>query len=192
MLKKNEDIKSIKNRIWITATTRVYAESRARYYDIVSHLALVSLSMMLISISIFRDHFLPHIPVDKYVLVFSTLTLAVSIVVWGFRFGEKATLHRLCYLQLSELQDSQLGKMKLLEAYHRILAAFPNHTDSDYEHFVLKRTLIHRRKIEGANGVMISWTWHMLVSWLYHRLKIAVLFLAIIGVFMLWSNGSVD
>lgn len=161
-MKNDEEINSVKNRIWLTAKARVYAESRIRRYDVISHLLLVALSVSLICTSIFKEYFPSNIAINELTLALSTLTLAISIVVWAFRYGEEAVLHRQCYLRLDELNDGSLGKTQLLDEYHRILSAYPNHTNGDYDHFVLNRTLIQGREIEGANGNKITWTWKML------------------------------
>jgi len=101
---------------------------------------------------------------DTYTAVLSVFVFAFSIITFGFRFGETATLHRECYLRLQKLHDEKIDAEKLTSQYHEILSAYSNHNDRDYESLVIERTLLNGRKVWGKDGREINWTGSMLVK----------------------------
>ena len=177
-----DDISKIKNRIWITAKSRIYSEKRFRRYDVASHLLLVLLSLTVITITLLDASHSSQEQIDTYTIIFSVFILVASIVVFGFRFGETAALHRECYLRLQQLYDSREKADEVERCYHEILAAYPNHTDFDYDCLVLGRTFGQDGGMSKPDGSSVSWTWGMLFRWAIHHLvfwSIPAFFLAI-------------
>ena len=182
---------NIKNRIWITSKTRIYAEKRYRKYDIMSHLVLSLLSAIVISLTLFKDLLPQGAPLETYTIVYSIFILIASIVVFGFRFGETATLHRECYLQLQRLNDSKQDADELIRCYHDILSSYPNHSDMDYECLVLGRTFPNLKGLKRLDGTHIDWTFGMLFQWSLHQIIFWLLPVALIGasvgtIFWIW------
>lgn len=166
----SDDGAEITNKIWLTSKARIYSEKRYRSYDHLSHLLLCLLSIIVIAITIVRSRLDLHNWIDEYTLIFAVTILAFSLVVYGFRFGEKATLHRECYLRLQRLHDCKHDIEDVARQYHEIIAAYPNHQPIDYEHLVLDRTLFNRRSLVGPDNKEIVWTFSMLAKWLVHLL----------------------
>ena len=185
------NISQIRDRIWLTTKSRIYAERRYRRYDIVSHIVLALLSVIVIAITLLRDELPQAAPLDAYTVVYSVFILAASIVVFGFKFGEIATLHRECYLRLQQLHDSTDEDDALVGSYHDILSSYPNHSDCDYESLVISRTFPKSGSMSRPDGTAISWTAVMLIRWLAYQivfwtLTIALLVASVGTIFWLW------
>ncbi|WP_083464290.1 SLATT domain-containing protein [Phaeobacter sp. 11ANDIMAR09] len=181
----------VKDRIWITCKSRIYAERRFRRYDVISHLALSMLSIIVIAITLLRDLLPAEVPLDAYTVVYSVFILAASIIVFGFKFGEIATLHRECYLRLQRLHDSNENASELLQQYHDILSSYPNHSDTDYESLVIGRTFPNKKNMHSPTGTPISWSFWMLVRWAIHHLLLVILPIAVVvasigSIFWIW------
>lgn len=181
----------IKDRIWITAKSRIYAEKRLRKYDIISHLILVLLSVIVIALTLLKGTLPQQAPLDTYTVVYSVFILAASIVVFGFRYGETATLHRECYLRLQQLHDSREPAEEIERRYHEILSSYPNHSDHDYECLVLGRTFLSAGGMSRPDGTPIKWTWGMACRWIVHEITFwgvpFVLFASSVGtIFWAW------
>jgi hypothetical protein len=154
----------IQTAIWVTCHSRMIAEKRYRLYDNISHLLLSWLSLSVIAWVVIRGSQSPSAALDTYTAVLSVFVFAISIIVFGFRFGETATLHRECYLRLQKLYDSEPDAELLTGKYHEILGAYSNHADKDFEALVIEKTLLHHRKMWGKDGEQINWTSSMLVK----------------------------
>jgi len=181
----------IKDRIWLTTKARIYSERRFRRYDVVSHIVLVLLSVIVIAITLLRDELPEAAPLDAYTVVYSVFILAASIVIFGFKFGETATLHRECYLRLQQLHDSTDACDVLVARYHDILSSYPNHSDLDYESLVIIRSFPKSQGIYRSDGTAISWTVWMLIRWSSHHLLFwalpsALLVVSIGTIFWIW------
>lgn len=154
----------IKAAIWLTSRCRMVAEKRYRTYENVSHLLLSWLSLSVIAWAVIRGSQSSSVILDTYTAVLSVFVFAFSIITFGFRFGETATLHRECYLRLQKLHDSEVDAEKLTSLYHEILSAYSNHADSDFESLVLEKTLLNHRRVWGKDGREINWTTSMLIK----------------------------
>ena len=177
----------IRDRIWLTTKSRIYAERRHRRYDVVSHIVLALLSVIVIAITLLRDELPQAAPLDAYTVVYSVFILAASIVVFGFKFGETATLHRQCYLRLQQLHDSTDPDDLLVLRYHDILSSYPNHSDCDYESLVIGRTFPKSEGMSQPDGTAISWSVGMLIRWLAHQ----VMFWALPSALLVASIGTI-
>lgn len=166
-MEKKDALAEIKNRIWITSKSRITAEKRLKHYDVVAHVSLSLLSTIIVGISVFADNFPTSAPIAKYTIVLSILVLVFSVIVFGFRFGQSATLHRECYLRLDKLRDKNLSAEELQQEYHEILSAYPNHSSLDYEKLILDRTLFSKAGMTDSLGTSLSWTLPMLVKYAF-------------------------
>ena len=190
-MSEDADFSKIKELIWITTKSRIYAERRFRSYDIASHIVLSLLSVVIISITLLSEELPQSAPLDAYTVVYSVFILAASIVVFGFKFGETATLHRECYLRLQRLHDSTDTHDKVLERYHCILSSYPNHSDCDYESLVISRTLLNSEIMSRSDGTSILWSYPMLFRWAVHHLSFwllpcVILVTSIGSIFWIW------
>ena len=160
-LDENDRIKKFRDRVWFTSKSRIAAEKRLRHYDVASHLSLSMLSTIVVGISVFSENIPQQIPVDNYTIVLSVLAVVFSVIVFGFRFGETAALHRECYLRLDRLRDQELSYSELVQEYHEILSAYPNHSKLDYERVVLDNRFFNNKKLTDTSGGDVNWTWAM-------------------------------
>lgn len=116
----------IKAAIWLTCHSRMFAEKRYRSYTYISHLLLSWLALGVIAWAVVHTLQTSDALLDTYSAILSVLVFALSIIVFGFRFGETATLHRECYLRLQKLHDSESDTARLIHEYHEILGAYPS------------------------------------------------------------------
>jgi len=150
------------DKIWITAHSRMYSEKRYKIYDISSHIFLSYLSLLLIVGSIFSKDlggYLAHF--DKLMVTLSLLVFTTSLIIYGFKFGEKSNQYRECYLKLQALGQNLKNVNSPEQEYASILECYPNHPDRDYHDFIISKTLIDRGTITSG-GENISWTLWML------------------------------
>ena len=71
---------TLKDRIWITAKTRMISERRYRRYELVSHILLAYLSFLLIASSLFNEDLSRYVPYfDKINIVISVFLFAASL-----------------------------------------------------------------------------------------------------------------
>lgn len=190
-MENSNALAEIRNRIWITSKSRITAEKRLKHYDVVAHITLSISSVIVVGISIFSDSLPINIPTDKYTIVLSVLVLVFSIIIFGFRFGQGATLHRECYLRLDRLRDRQSSAKELQQEYHEILSAYPNHSSLDYEKLILDRTLFNKVGMTDSLGKPLKWTFPMLLKYLFSFIVLwSIPFLIVIGsvgsLFWLW------
>lgn len=155
---------SLKDKIWITAKSRMLAERRYKTYEISSHLFLSYMSLLLIISTIFSTdlkgavyHF------DQITICISLAIFAASLISYGFRFGETAAQFRECYLRLQQLEHQALDDAEIAERYFEILGSCPNHSTADYGRFVVEMTFYKKKPIQSGPD-KISWTWMMLLT----------------------------
>lgn len=161
-------MEALRQRIWITAKSRMYAEKRFRTYDVLSHIYLCFLSFIAICLAVFSEFFAQIMPLYQVSVVVSVFIFGASIVIFGFSFGELAVLHKQCYIRLQEIEsDYSLSYDHLHAAYSKINSAYPNHSTADYEQFILERTLLHGRSVgqSFAGTGEVNWTSFMLVKY---------------------------
>lgn len=172
----------IKSAIWLTAHCRMIAEKRYRLYEIVSHISLSWLSLSVITWSIVHRSQPPGTLLDTYTAVLSVFVFAISIVIFGFRFGETAALCRECYLRLQKLHASSLSLQDITNQYHEILGAYENHDKKDFERLIMERTLWGSRDLWSSDGKKITWSCPMLLS---YALRFTTFWLATLLLFLL-------
>lgn len=140
------------------------SEKRYQRYDLMSHLFLSYMSALVIFASIFSQELAAAVPqFHKIAIVLSLALFTTSIIIYGFRFSDRATAYRHCYLKLQSLEESFDSQPDPASAYDRILAAYPNHAQSDYEDLILNRTLFANRKLQVGDETL-TWTWFVLIK----------------------------
>ncbi|ADE85020.1 SLATT domain-containing protein [Rhodobacter capsulatus] len=159
--------KSLADKIWLTSHCRMNAERRNRRYEIWATIELSSVSVGIIGLTTFRDR-LGAFPVDEYTLILSIMTLVISTLIAGAKFGERAATFRECYLQLERLNASKQDLQEKTSEYNAILASYPNHSDIDYTSLIISRTLWRNQELCDPRGRSITWTWGTLGSWILY------------------------
>jgi hypothetical protein len=152
---------SIADNIWLTSKARVHAEKRYKKYSLISHLLLSYYALLMIFLTIFSESFISTLPLSQISIALSVSVFAASLIVYGFKFGETAQLHRECYLRLDKLLALENDNQKLKEQYHEIIAGYPNHSDNDFDDLVVDRVIWRKAPLNNSKGP-ISFTVQML------------------------------
>jgi len=99
-------------------------------------------------VSIFSENLNANFPSQSYNIIASVFILSITLIIFGFRFGETAAQHRECYLKIQSLINSSKQKSELQEEYNKILCAYPNHSEFDYKNFIIKSRVFYGKKLE--------------------------------------------
>jgi hypothetical protein len=177
-----DPVESTKAVIWTTAHSRMIAEKRFRTYDIVSSLSLSWLALSVIVWATVRSSQHNTVLLDTYTAIISAFVFAFSIIIFGFKFGERAALHRECYLRLQKLLDSEMDAEKLTNQYHEILGAYQNHNNCDYDALIIERTLYNNKWVRDRNGKDVKWTRWMITR---HLFRTIIFWLGATAIFLL-------
>jgi hypothetical protein len=93
-----------------------------------------SITFTLILFSIFFDSYKVIIPnLDKINISLSVASFSLSLILYGFKFDERANLFRECYLKLQDLYNSNKSEDEESVRYADILGQYPNHSEYDFK-----------------------------------------------------------
>lgn len=148
------EIQKLKSNIWITERCHMRAEKRKRFLEHYFHVTLALYALSSIAISVFQGSSatasLPSI------MTFTTIcTLSISLLIFGFRFGESAAQHRTCYLELQKLRLEQDDERQQI-TYINILGHYPNHSSADYMAVVVSNIFLTQQRLTDSNGDQIE------------------------------------
>jgi len=171
-----EQLEKVHNRIWITERCHMKAEKRSRFLELYFHIVLALFALASIGISVLN---LTNIDaIKESILTFASITtLCLSLLIFGFKFGETAASHRSCYLALQKLRASmQQDHTSLERDYIDILGHYPNHTNGDYMRLAVSNVLQPAQELESPPGkkVLLGF-WKRTVYagwWLFARLAL--------------------
>ena len=167
----------IRDRLWITAKSRMVAEVRLNRYDLASHLILSYYALTNILAAIFSDALATHVTYfNEITIVVAVVTFAASLIVYGFKFEHTAALHRDCYLRLDELRTMGLKNEEIEKRYHALLAGNPNHSERDYETLVIERTFFKNQDMWNVSG-QVKWNYWMLLR---RFCRVSIFYLAVL------------
>ena len=147
-----DDVEELKNRIWLTSKARKYAESKCIQRNISLHFLTFISTVAVIGFSVFQQDFCDPAYAQKAIITVSVFLLAISIFLFGQKFGERAAQYRECYLKLDQLRDENSAFGDLSTKYANILQAYPNHSESDFDSFVFAEVVLNKGKVTGATG----------------------------------------
>jgi hypothetical protein len=167
-------IEDIQNRIWITERCHMNAEKRSRFLELYFHIVLALFALASIGISVLGNAESSN--VNESIFTFTSITtLCLSLLIFGFKFGETAANHRACYLALQKLRetgDSAVAE-NLNSTYIDILAHHPNHTTGDYMRLAVKNVFYGEQQLESPLGRrVIIGLWQRIgygVAWVFFR-----------------------
>ena len=123
------------------------AETRFSRYDLVSHALLSWYSLCLLSYSVFEYQ-------KELLTIMSAAILVLSSIIWGMRFGESASSHRSCYLELEKLYGSEDSQTEKQAKYQEIIGRYRNHSKFDYDSVLNQRIAISKRIVRGREGAV--------------------------------------
>ena len=169
-------------RIWLTYKTRIISERPYQHYELVSYLAMSWYSFLNIVYSIYQYKFIKALGADgvgQAALVMSILTFGLSLVIYGFKFGNCASVHRDCYLRMQSIYQSKRSDEDKLEEYRLVLDQYPNHADRDYQEMLFDAWKAGRT-LQGTDGEDIKFgdcqiiacqlrhlTWHLFIALIF-------------------------
>ena len=135
------------SRIWKTERSRILAEQRMLHYEMLAHFATIWYSFLLVVWSLFQAQLHGSFRYsDQVNIALSVLVLVVSTVLYGLKFGEKASEYKACYHELQQLRSDldaakDVGIPDIESKYVEILRSSANHNDWDYQRLVVKMWL---------------------------------------------------
>jgi hypothetical protein len=168
------EVGKLKDRVWLTERCHMAAEKRNRFLEFYFHITLALFALSSIFIALFQSE--PNIPGFENVLTFTSIcTLSISLLIFGFAFGETAAKHRSCYLDLQRLRLEALStEDKLNEKYIDTLSYYPNHSTLDYMQTCISNVFTHTQSLKDPNGNHITFSiWTRLLyslSWVLTRI----------------------
>lgn len=142
----SSDLERVKHRVWITERCHMNAEKRNRRYELYFHLLLAFYSLSAIGYGIIANEQVNAIGDDDF-LFLSVVTLTLSLLIFGFKFGETAAQHRACYLSLQKLRFEKHTAESLNGAYITAIGSLPNHTTNDFHRLVITN-LLSKKQIQ--------------------------------------------
>ncbi len=138
-----DNSKELSDKIWITERSRIRAESRSKLNDLVAHLVTIWYSFWLIVWSLFQEPIKNSVKYyDQINTTFSVALLAMTLTLYGFKFGQRAEAYKKCYHQLQRLRgmlNSLNDVEKIYKEYIDTLEASPNHTNFDYQRLLFEQ-----------------------------------------------------
>lgn len=171
-----DEANNVRNRIWITERCHMKAEKRSRFLDLYFHIVLASFALASIGISVLSRTSID--PLKEDMLTFTSITtLCLSLLIFGFKFGETAANHRSCYLALQKLRATEHSDHLALEReYIKILGHYPNHTYGDYMRLAVSNIWGPTQNLESPPGRKVTIDcWDRLVyasGWILARLSL--------------------
>ena len=148
-----QSLQILKDRIWITYRCHIRAEKRNRFLEHYFHivLAIYALSSIAVALYPMSD---TSTGTQRFLNSFtSVFTLSISLLIFGFKFGEAAAKHRACYLELQKLRESDCcGVTQLNNQYINTLGYYSNHTYTDFMHSVITNFFSSAQKINDPSG----------------------------------------
>jgi hypothetical protein len=174
----DDDLGKIKNRIWITERCHMQAEKRSRFLELYFHIVLASFALASIAVSVFNQNNLDtH---KESILSFTSITtLCLSLLIFGFKFGEVAANHRSCYLELQKLRAMKSkDHLAIEQKFIEILGYYPNHTNGDYMRLAVSNVFRFDQELESPLGKKTKFSlWQRSVyvcGWLLARVSLVV------------------
>lgn len=169
----------MKNKIWITRKTRIFAERRMQRLDLISKVILIYYSFILVCLSIinFKN---ASAAIEEIIIISSFAILITSIFLSSQRFKERAIYFKNCYIQLDELylkichaEENNPLKAEELEQfrseYLKILDSVENHSSYD---FICLRYSLRKNKKTTLEPFKIS---DYVSFWSFKALRLVIL-----------------
>jgi hypothetical protein len=169
------DIGKLKDRMWITERCHMKAEKRKRFLEFYFHIALALFALASIAISLFQSE--PSSTQFGTMMTFTSIcTLSISLLIFGFRFGETAAQHRSCYLDLQRLRISEdLDIVQLNKKYIDTLCYYPNHSNLDFMDVAVSNIFFAKQALKDSNGSQISYSLFSRATYSFHWLVVRLL-----------------
>lgn len=182
----------LQDRIWITERCHMRAEKRNRFLEYYFHVTLALYALSSIFIALFQSE--PNIAGFENVLTFTSIcVLSISLLIFGFKFGETAAQHRSCYLDLQKLRIGNLASDNLLnEQYINILSYYPNHSSMDYMNVAISNIFFEDQNLKESKGNPIRFSGVSRLSFITSWAAIRILAVAFAFSPVLLSLLSID
>lgn len=169
---------NVQNRIWITERCHMKAEKRSRFLELYFHIVLALFALASIGISVLNHTYIDRLEED--IITFTSITtLCISLLIFGFKFGETAANHRSCYLALQTLRATKHDdELSMEREFIKILGHYPNHTNGDYMRLAVSNICSETQELESPLGKKVTFDrWDRFVyacGWVLTRLSLII------------------
>lgn len=143
------------------------AERRSRFLEMYFHLLLAFYAIAGIGNSIIGST--TGSQVDGAILLYvSIITLSISLIIFGFKFGEMSAQHRTCYLTLQRIVDPSF-KGDLNEKYISTIENLPNHQTMDFMRLAINNPFLKQQELKKSDGTPYTFNRLQLASYVVRR-----------------------
>lgn len=168
--------RDIETAIWLTSKVRMVAERKRRITNTVILVltfwySFASLSVHLFSNALKDDH---HASVGA---LFSVVSLSLAVLPSLLKLQSSAEDFRRCYLKLQKLLDIPCEDKN--KRYSDILDEYPNHTNYDYQDFLMDSIYFRGGKLMDSQGGNIELTLWMKVFWCIRFIGLRIVLLSL-------------
>lgn len=144
------------------------AERRNRFLELYFHLLIAFYAFSGIGNSILGSA--SNSQVNGTILLYiSIFTLSISLIIFGFKFGETAAQHRTCYLTLQRIMDPNYAG-NVNQDYITTIQNLPNHHRIDFLRLVIDKPFSKEQSLKNPNGAPYIFTPFELVSFVVQRI----------------------
>lgn len=172
---EQDDIGVLKSRIWITERCHMKSEKRNRFLEYYFHVTLAAYALASIAISLSRGES-AETELGSVLTFTSVCTLSVSLLIFGFKFGEVAAQHRSCYLELQKIRIDGTDNISDLNIkYIKVLSYYPNHSTGDYMSIIVSNIFSSTQDAKDAKGDNVKISLHRRISYASYYLFIRLL-----------------
>lgn len=145
------------------------AERRNRFLEIYFHLLLAFYAIAGIGNSIIGSA--TGSQVNGAILLYvSILTLSISLIIFGFKFGELAAQHRTCYLTLQRILEPNFAG-DLNEKYISTIENLPNHQQIDFLRLAIQDPFSRTQILKKPDNTPYTFTRLQLLSYMLRRIS---------------------
>ena len=159
------------------------AETRLNRYSTLAHLLTTYYSLLLIVFTVVNEN--PDQYFTKISLCLSIAILCLSLVMHGFKFGERALMHRQCYLSLNDILSSSSTNEEKISKYTSIIDGYPNHSHIDYVSLIVLNKFSSIKKLKNSEGEIHCTTslialfiirWIALISFIIFSVSLPIIY----------------
>lgn len=138
--------------IYLTYKTRMTTEARLRKAAYIGNwlIAWYSFSLIVISLMDLSGRYV----IASFSIISATVSiaiLAVSLILTGQKYGERADNIKSCYLKLQNIYKSESDEAEKMSRYADVLSQYENQSDADFDEMVFD-AWVRGQKLRNAEG----------------------------------------
>lgn len=144
-------MRNVKDAVWISAKVRAHAEAKLKRKNDVLLISTATYAALLIFFQFLESNtLLSEAFRDSYSQLVGLYILIVSLVVYAKDYSGQASRHRECYIQLFDILDNSEDENELGMNYHKIMKQHENHSDVDFQEFLISRKILYGEKVTSG------------------------------------------